>query len=397
MNGDSIDARDSQGFLNNLENVDQQFGDRIDIKTKDGDVAQRDIHKSITKNYNFFEVIGFGQIDRETLTGSDFSELYNLIDRIDRKIIDTIYCNIIYRDDTYLFSMETTNRVKMLNNLNKLRRLEEFCETLSQESTLDLQLRKKLQHIAQKFTDCQDTKMIEDNSLSNKKKKFKSYLIATLQSFDIKEQEFLLNAWLIIDDSIESLQKYKSLLPHDEKQQGILCSLDCVPKKFNEFLKKARKLLRGERYDLTIEFFLPSHLMCLEIDCWHIDAPKNKKISLGEKYPIRLRSLERLDRDYLDFNFSEWCDRWDEVQDILHSKPNLELFEHIERMDSFDEISLKNKLEAKIGLKLTCAPPKSKQKKLFDLISEAITPIAIWTRCDILHLDCLAAIDDLLS
>ena len=52
MSGDSIEAQESQGLVNNPQGtVEQQFGDRTEANTGGGDVAQRDIDKrNITIN-----------------------------------------------------------------------------------------------------------------------------------------------------------------------------------------------------------------------------------------------------------------------------------------------------------------------------------------------------------
>ncbi|MEL6462037.1 MAG: hypothetical protein AAFQ91_28015 [Cyanobacteria bacterium J06621_15] len=156
------------------------------------------------------------------------------------------------------------------------------------------------------------------------------------------------------------------------------------------------RYLRGKRYSLVVEFFLPSHLMLTDVDRWQM-LVAGFETTLGTKYPVRMRSLERLDLDYLDFNYSQWCDRWDQVTAVLDESSVFIDFEHLSAMDNFSWKSLKFKLSDKIGLKVSCPPPKSKLEELFRAILMAATPIAIWTRRDLADWGCLTAIDDFLS
>ncbi|MEH2425414.1 MAG: hypothetical protein V7K48_32285 [Nostoc sp.] len=234
---------------------------------------------------------------------------------------------------------------------------------------------------------------------SGKKVRLESYLIATLERWNDDNEKFLLNAWLIIDDSVpgNDLSKFTSLLDQDEQQQGTLCKFNDIPKQLNKFLKTGLRHLRGKEYQLIIEVFLPSDLIGTEIDRWKIYDPIVEEITFGIKYPIRLRSLERLNLEYLDSYLSEWYKYWDKVKSVLDEKPIQELFAHLEEMETFNWKSLKSNLKEKIGLKVTCALPKAKTKELFKAILTATTPIAIWTRCDIPNLDQVTAINEILT
>ena len=137
--------------------------------------------------------------------------------------------------------------------------------------------------------------------------------------------------------------------------------------------------------------------MCEEVDKWKISDSVAEEITLGIKYPIRLRSLERLNLDYLDDYLPQWYEYWDKVKYFLSKKPTLELFEHLSEIESFNWKLLKIKLEKKIGLKVTRAHPKSIRKDLFKAILLATTPIAIWLRNDIPSLNQETFIDEILT
>lgn len=303
--------------------------------------------------------------------------------------------------DADLWDSQCNNIPKILQLLQEFRRLFEFFTILNQDKNIDPEIRDKLDKIARGLA----LKKPEDNT--NKptpdlsppsQSQVEYYLIATVERCDDDNQQFLLNAWLMIDDllPINDISKFKPLL-NQEQQQGILCPFDQIPKQINKFLKTGLKYLRGRQYQLIIEVFLPSDLIGTEVDRWKIYDPILEEITLGIKYPLRLRSLERLNLQYLDSYLSDWYKSWTKVKEVLHNEPIQELFAHLPEMETFNWKSLKISLQQKIGLKVTCALPKNRTKDLFKALLTATTPIAIWTRSDICNCDQVAAIDKILT
>jgi hypothetical protein len=230
-----------------------------------------------------------------------------------------------------------------------------------------------------------------------------SYLIATVEYYTYPK-EVLLNAWLVIDNSVpvEDKSRFIPLIDIDidqnQTQPGVVCQFKQMPEQLDKFIEKSRKLLSPKIYNLTIEVFLPTRLMYMDVDSWKIFDPRtNEETMLGVKYPIRLRSLERLSRKYLEDARPDWCQQWDRVKNIAPDQQNQELFEHLDQMENFNWRLLRMNLTEKIGLKLTCAPPQTKMKDLFKAILGATTPIAIWTRCHVDHCDLAAEIDRILT
>ncbi|MGK7876682.1 MAG: hypothetical protein AB4426_26335 [Xenococcaceae cyanobacterium] len=397
MSEDSIHAHQSQGFINDSKgNVEQDFGDKTNYDTGGGDVAERDIDKRTIINLILPEASS-DNVFQELLKDVDISRILSLIDQ---ESIQQAYQDSRH-PDAGLWSSEATNIGEILKELEEFRQLFEFFERLSQDVNLSRKIRQKLKYLTGKLPSKNSPghpiNKSSNNPFPNNKGKLESYILATLVHSDDDSEQFFLNAWLIIDDSVEGLSKFESLLDQDEQQQGELCLLHEIPTLLNKFLKKSLKRLRGKKYHLTIEFFLPSALICTEVDRWKISDPIDDEITLGIKYPIRLRSIERLNIDYLDSYLYQWYEHWDKVKQVLNEKPIKELFEHLKRMESFNWKLLRSNLKQKIGLKLTCAPPKAKRKDLFKAILTAATPIAIWTRCNIPNLNQVTEIDTLLS
>lgn len=374
----------------------------IHQNTQGGDAAARDIDKrNIYENctFTFIQLVvkdsNFGNRSQESLKDLDFSD-------IPQESIQQAYQNALPLDAD-VWKSKGNNITQMLQELEEFRRLFEFFNRLSQDEKVHREIRNKLSILAEGIA---SKKYPEENKdkystdfFSNKEEQLESYLIATIERCDDDNQQFLLNAWLIIDDSvpIKDLSKFISLLDQNEQQQGTLCKFNDIPKQLNKFLETSLRHLICKKYQLIIEVFLPIDLIGTEVDRKIYDLTDEYETTLGSRYPIRLRLLERLKLTYLYKYQSDWYKSWDKVKKVLHNEPNQESFEHLQEMETFNGKLLKINLKKKIGLKVTCAPPKAKSKDLFNAILTATTPIAIWTRYDIPNFDQVAAIDEILS
>jgi hypothetical protein len=378
----------------------------IHQNTQDGDVAARDIDKrNVYKNCTIIQLLpsdsNFSNLSQKSLNDLDFSRIDLDFSRIPQESIQKAYQEAL-PPDAGVWGLEANNITQILQQLEQFRRSFEFFNRLSQDKNIPQEIRNQLGEIAQGLA----SKKQEDNQnkpstdfFPKHEGQLESYLIATIERCDDNNEQFLLNAWLIIDDlvPVNDISKFISLLDQDKQQQGIVCKFNDIPEQINKFLKKGLRHLRGKQYQLIIEVFLPSDLIGTEVDRWKISDPVVEEITLGIKYPVRLRSLERLDLHYLDSYLSDWYKSWNNVKNVLHNEPIQELFAHLQQMENFNWKLFKSNLHEKIGLKVTCAPPKAKTKDLFKAILTATTPIAIWTRCDISNFDQVAAIDEILT
>jgi len=377
----------------------------IHQNTQGGDAAGRDIDKrTVYENCTFIQFLTqdskLSSFSQESFQDLDFSGIPS--ESIQKAYQDSLPPDADVWDlpppNADMPDLAGNNIEAILKKLKEFRQLSQFLERLRQDQNLPIEIRERIaDKLASKNYPENHNNKSATNFFYNQPGQLKSYLIATLVPGDHDDEKFLLNAWLIIDDSVQDLSKFQSLLDHNEQQRGKLCNFTQISTEINNFLKKALRYLRGKRYYLTIEIFLPSDLMCIEIDRWKITDPIADDITLGIKYPIRLRSLERLNLDYLDSYLSQWCEYWDKVRNILQNEPIQENFEHLQEMESFNWKLLSNNLKEKIGLKVTCTHSKFIRKDLFRAILKATTPIAIWTRADIANLDQVTAINEILT
>ena len=368
----------------------------LDNTTVGGNLSTRDFNQesnTVNSNNTFITLI----LSDNKIVSSEKETLISALSPILAQInLETIQqaAQKSLPPDPEIWGLESNSITAILKKLDEFRRLADFVEQLTQDADISEELREKIKHYTEKLPPKKPQERKIDKPPDNKQ--LESFILFTLNSTENKDG-FLLNAWLIQDNSVEDISKFQSLLSSNEQQQGTLCKLNEIPAKTCNFIQEGLRELRGKRYRLVVEFFLPSHLMLTEVDRWQMLVAGIESIALGTKYPVRMRSLERLNLDYLDFNYNQWCDRWDQVNAVLDEESVFVDFEHLPAMDKFNGKSLQLKLRDKIGLKITCPPPKSKLEELFRAILMAATPIAIWTRRDLADCGCLTAIDDFLS
>ncbi|WP_434221637.1 hypothetical protein ACOKW7_17285 [Limnospira platensis CENA597] len=210
-----------------------------------------------------------------------------------------------------------------------------------------------------------------------------SYVLVTVES-QKKSEQFIVNAWLVEDNSLipnDPNTAFKPLLD-GPGEYGLTCTQTEIQSGLNQCLRKALKLLRGKRYHLTIEVFLPQEFLSTEVDQWQLEFdPVDSETCWGVKYGLRVRSLERLNLNYLDNYLNQWYENWEKVSQILDQHPPLESFESLEDLHSLNSRQLPHQLNQKIGLKLTCPTASEQFQVLVKAILQAATPIALWPRC----------------
>lgn len=329
--------------------------------------------------------------DKEAL----ISTLSSILAQINPETIQKAYENSL-PPDAELWYSKPDNIESILSKLDEFRRLVEFFAELNQDDDISEELRDKLKHYAEKLLSKKSQEDKIDKPPNNCPQQLESFVLFTLNPTENKDK-FLLNAWLIKDNSVEGIAKYKSLLSDNETQSGIVCKLSEIQSKIDIFIEGALNALSGKQYNLILEFFLPSHLMLTEVDHWQIKDWDNQLLTLGTRYPVRMRSLERQAKRYLNYRGNQWFNHWNKVNTVLNEESVFVNFEHLPAMDKFNGKSLEFNLRDKIGLKVTCPPSISKLQELFRAIMTAATPIAIWTRRDLNDCGCVSAIDDFLS
>ena len=390
----------------NINNLKNHFSDQLikllpKLKEKKIYLASNKANIFIDKLMSSYESLESKKISN-LLIG-----LSSIIAQINPENIQRAYQNSL-PPDAELWNLQSNDIAAILNKLNEFRRLADFVKQLTQDTDIAEELRGKLKHYAEKLP---QKKSQEDNiekPPNDVYQQLESFVIFTLKSINNKDK-FLLNSWLIINDSERNNpkdfippEKFISLIKTNEVQPGKYCKFSEIPLIVDELLQNGLDHILGKTYtndaeiNLVIEFFLPKDLMLTGVDRWLINDGLGD-IILGRKYAIRLRSLERLEKPYLRHYFGHWKKNWNNIQVRFNDQRVFKDFEHIQDMKDFNGEFLKDRLKKKIGLKVTCAPPQSKIEELFIAILRSATPVAIWTRRDLADCDCLTVIDDFLK
>jgi hypothetical protein len=336
-----------------------------------------------------------------SFTDADLSNLSSIIqDKTVYEMVKKAYQESLPLDAN-LSGEGQTNLNQMLSQLDEFKKLGDFWLRLSQDENLPLEYQSYLKDFAEKLKS-------EVNTQYYREKYIKSYLMIKIEVNEANRSnpkeyptEFLVNGWLLMNESSgePDVSQFKPILYGHETAQGISCQKDHLHEVFNKFVDNAlNKYLIAEYYQLNIEVFLPMSLMGINVDQWKIDDPILDQRPLGVRYPIRLRSLERMNLPYLVNYRCNWQQNWDRVRTFLGQTPDPILFEHLQKMENLKSKRLAIQLAEKICLKVTCPIPQDKTEELFKGILLATTPIALWTRCEIEpDSNASAEIDEVLS
>ena len=278
-------------------------------------------------------------------------------------------------------NLEENDISQILERLKKFGRMEVFYEVfyqvLSQDNNPSAQMDQEIQ--------AEENQARETGNVVSEEQKY--YLIITISSEPADNNQFTLHSWLVMgeyEDYSKYLNNCQSLLNSNETESGIKCQLSQVENFIDRFIQDSSKpdLSKKEIKELTIEIFLPIDLLHTEVEWWNFTDFDNSKRPIGTMYPVRLRSVERLHKDYLKLYLNKWKKKWKKTKSVLKQQPTWEYFGHFDLIENENFIaeSLIYELHEKIGFKSTSCPPQQKRKDLFKAILKSAIPIALWTR-----------------
>jgi vWA-MoxR associated protein C-terminal domain len=395
MSEKEIDASQSQGLIYNPQSgvgIDQHYGDRSSTETGGGDSAGRDVDKrNISQVFNLF----LGGSSLGETSQQSIQQLVQILGQMGTDSVKLAYRNSLPMD-AGLSRSEAIDFGNMVTQLQEFRRLPEFVEQLVGDRSTPESIRRQLNDLIQQWNGMEQPKQ-SSTLVDLPQVKLQSYLQIVVNS-DFGSDGFVINGWLIPDDSVQDAGRRFQPLDLEDETKGTACKLEQVPEKLDKFLNQSLSLLRGKRYDLTIEVFLPLDYLCTEIDRWKLSHPDlGDEYLVGAEYRIVVRSSERLNLKYIDQRWNKWCTNWDRLRECWHKAPDASDFEHFSQSEDCNWKRVGNSLTQKLGLKLTCGLIEAQQKELFMQVLKAAAPIAIWVRCDLPHLDSVAEIDELLG
>jgi hypothetical protein len=398
MGEEGLDARESQGLIKgDNPRVKQQFGDRQTANTDGGDYAGRNIDKRTIINL----IVPNG--DPEQISGNQ--SLQNLLNQLSQSgsqdSVEQAY-QAALPPDAELFRSEVTDNFDILSQLQEFNRLRDFVAYLIDDNSVPEALRLKLKDELDSYDSASKSDKAPFSDLITKQvsKKLSPYLMVVLQPTS-QDGQFLINAWLLSDDAEpNSLDRFQPL-DLEESQKGTACDVSEVSGKIDQFLKRSRQYLRGRLCcPITLEIFLPLEYLCSEVEQWEISIRRNRMLPIGIQHPVIVRSYERLDLEYLDYCWTEWCENWEQFKRYWNVAPSHELFEKLEEVENCDWDSILYNYRAKvekIGFIIPCLPSEEKQEALFNAMLDASVPIALWVRKALPEFDHITEFTELLQ
>ena len=181
-------------------------------------------------------------------------------------------------------------------------------------------------------------------------------------------------------------------ITNNTNQENFVCNFKEkeINQQINQFIRDSygeiyKKSSEYSDEDLIIEIFLPTEYIFEPIDMWKIPYGMDGKVEIGIQYRMVVRAWERLNSENKLFK-CRLSQAWKKVNNLTEAAKQQEIEELIVHLSTEEnkDTALASLLNGKIGLKLTCVPPKSKKKTRERLLNAIFTegvPIVIWTRC----------------
>ena len=382
MSGDSIEAQESQGLINQPQGtVEQQFGDRTEANTGGGDVAQRDIDK---RNITINIITGSSSPQSQSQLTEELSKILGGGLNLDDAIASAYQSAL--PTDASLHPVQADDKI---SELADRRVLHKFIEILVNDRTVSESTRAELQ----KIISASDGKTNGDRADNTNKKRLRSYLIVVLRPEP--NLKFCVNAWLIPDDSVKGSSRFSSL-DINEETKGVVCSPSDISEVVTKLLKRSLDYMLGKNYNLTIEFFIPIDYLSTDLDRLEI-TEDYESYPLGKEFKVLVRSYERLENNYLSRYLPQWRSNWERATSNFQTVPILDSFKPFSTINNCNWKKLAVDLKEKIGIKITCVVPELEQKNLFKAILISAIPIAVWLRKDIRECDREPELDRILT
>jgi hypothetical protein len=218
------------------------------------------------------------------------------------------------------------------------------------------------------------------------------YLMVWIQPSQQKSDRYFIKAWLAFvkqPDAIESEYECEPLSISKAEEEAF--PLNQIPLLLKEILVQSSS--RCALSDLTIEFFLPRHLLNHEFDRWEIEITQDLLIPIGVECKVVLRSEERLLPNYC-LKKNDWKKKWKKLKELNYCSSS-SAFASGEC--AWNQLYIELNKKDIVGCKLSKAPDLSTKENIFNVILGTATPLALWVRGNLVHLNCPRELDRLLN
>jgi hypothetical protein len=289
--------------------------------------------------------------------------------------------------DASLSRPQMSNPDEMVTNLQDFRRLPDFVQQLVGDESQSQLIREKLAETIELPKTSQP--------IAPAPTLLQSYLLITVRPKQDADT-FVVNGWLIPDDTVNGAKRFQPL-DIDAAQKGKECDLSQMPEVVDELVQLSLELLVGKQFELTIEVFLPLDYLHEGIDVWKI-VDLDEEIPIGTRYRVLVRMYDRLTPKYLRARLNSWYQNWHRVQGAWDNTPDPDHdFEHLQGYDGINWKRLEESLTQKLGLKLTCGLVEEHREAVIKAVYRSAAPIAIWSRCSLLHLDLVSEMNTIIA
>jgi hypothetical protein len=203
----------------------------------------------------------------------------------------------------------------------------------------------------------------------------RSYLLIVLAPKRTNPNEFFARPYLIPDDSRTGQNRFQEL----PLELPLLCNLETFTSVLQHILNTALDLLEWQRFTLTVEVFVPHHLLFSPLDSSEV-VLAYEPIPVGLHYPVVVRAWERISPKSHRRLWKQWRDKWDQIERLQSDAANVILWAKHDHECSSRELSSKMLLAHHVCVACTFAPTNESRTLLARKLLETGMPIAICPR-----------------
>lgn len=149
-------------------------------------------------------------------------------------------------------------------------------------------------------------------------------------------------------------------------------TLDNIEKVFRSLFQKIPCKLESQ---IKFVFFLPPQYLNYPVETWEIDDV-GEIIPVGDKYPVMVRDVTRLDTNYLNVKQSNWIDKWQKLEKITCN--------NFQKLHEYDEKRFSLLMNQAIGVILNIFDENNKNDNkitnIFISLKSNAVPVAICHR-----------------
>lgn len=267
------------------------------------------------------------------------------------------------------------------------KRMFQFVARLVTDSQIPQQLRQQLKNWLEPKVDNLQNLLTKIKPPTNSEQ---FYLMVWIQPSQQKSDRYFIKAWLAYTSQADQIESTYDCEPISISEEEAF-SLTQIPELLKDIFSHSTS--KCPPSNLTIEFFLPRHLLNHQVDRWEIEITDDLLIPIGVQCRVVVRSQERLLPNYC-LKKKDWQKKWKRLKQ-LNSCSSFKVFASGDCV--WNELYVQLIQDDIFGCKLVKAPELLGKESIINVILGTAIPLALWMRYDPPHMNCPKELNRLLN